>query len=167
MFENPKPIAPAHNTRFAENSGAGNASNIGGAHESELLIGSLDSSSGENARRSEALRMMEWSELTARLSAARDLRLLLRRDAARHIAGDASSFADAAADYFRTRNDNDDHCEPGVNPVALGPCKGSAGMKLERREINRRLPTEEAGDPDQTESSAADSGASIGDAREY
>jgi hypothetical protein len=124
MFENSKPISAASSARFSEKSGA------------------------DGARESQALRALEWSELTARLSAARDLRLLLRRDAVRDNADGASSFADAAARYFRTRNDDEGCHEPGVNPVALERCKGSPGMVREQQETNWRLHNEEANEPD-------------------
>ena len=42
-----------------------------------------------------ALRAVEWSELTARLNAARDLRLLLRTESQAPIGAVAASFGDA------------------------------------------------------------------------
>lgn len=54
-----------------------------------------------------ALRAIEWSELTARLDAARDLRELLRRDACHHIESSAASFGDAAARYFARLGDGE------------------------------------------------------------
>ena len=71
-----------------------------------------------------ALRVMDWSELTARLNAARDLRHVLRRDAVRSAAGVASEFADAAARFLHAESDN----KRDVNPVALEHFKGSPGM---------------------------------------
>jgi len=124
MFENSKPIPAVSSARFSEKSGA------------------------DGARESQALRALEWSELTARLSAARDLRLLLRRDAVRDNVDGASSFADAAARYFRTRNDDEDNYEPGVNPVALERCKGSSGMVHEQQETNWLLHREAVNEPD-------------------
>ena len=53
-------------------------------------------------RAGEALRALEWSELTARLNAARDLRLLLRTESHAPIEQAAASFGDAAASYFAT-----------------------------------------------------------------
>lgn len=74
-----------------------------------------------------ALRMIEWNDLTSRLNAARDLRMLLRSDSQSANEGDAGrgagSIADAAARYFRTREEG----ERDVNPVALEQRKGSSG----------------------------------------
>lgn len=70
------------------------------------------------------LRSIEWTELTARLTAARDLRQLLRDDLSAK-SGDAElGFADAAAQFFRT-NDEGERC---VNPTALEARKASSGM---------------------------------------
>lgn len=71
-----------------------------------------------------ALRMIEWSELTARLNASRDLRRVLRQDAAFNIEDGAASFGDAAARYFRGREEK----ERDINLVALEACKASPGM---------------------------------------
>lgn len=77
------------------------------------------------ARRSgEALRAMEWSELTARLNAARDLRLLLRTEGQAPIEAAAASFGDAAASYFALLEDS----EPDINPDALGQSKYPGAM---------------------------------------
>jgi hypothetical protein len=76
------------------------------------------------SRGGDALRMIEWGVLTARLSAARDLRQVLRRDARFNIEANASSFGDAAARYFRNR----DGSERGINPVDLEACKASCGI---------------------------------------
>lgn len=70
-------------------------------------------------RAGDALRAVEWSELTARLNAARDLRLLLRTESRAPIEAVAASFGDAAASYFALLDDG----EPGVNPDALGQSK--------------------------------------------
>ena len=48
-------------------------------------------------RAGDALRAVEWSEITARLNAARDLRLLLRSESQGRIEAVAASFGDAAA----------------------------------------------------------------------
>jgi hypothetical protein len=75
---------------------------------------------GRGARRAgDALRALEWSELTARLNAARDLRLLLRTESHTPIEPAAASFGDAAASYFALLDDS----EPGVNRNALGQSK--------------------------------------------
>jgi hypothetical protein len=75
-------------------------------------------------RAGDALRAVEWSELTARLNAARDLRLLLRSEARAPIAAVAASFGDAAASYFALVEDG----EPDVNHDALGQLKGPGAM---------------------------------------
>ncbi|MBA4007475.1 MAG: hypothetical protein C0486_01680 [Erythrobacter sp.] len=75
-------------------------------------------------RNGEALRAMEWSELTARLNAARDLRLLLRTENQAPIEAAAASFGDAAASYFALL----DESEPPINPDALGQSKYPGAM---------------------------------------
>jgi hypothetical protein len=73
-----------------------------------------------SARRvGEALRALEWGEITARLNAARDLRLLMRHEARPPIEAVAASFGDAAASYFALL----DHGQPDVNLDALGQSK--------------------------------------------
>ena len=122
MFEKAKPVPQAKDAqKLGSNTGRFSGET---AFDDDLQIGSNDSPPGETGEAGETLRMIEWSELTARLDAARDLRRLLRQDAASNAGGDPRSFADAAARYFRTRN----HEEPDVNPVALEHFKGSSGM---------------------------------------
>ncbi|MBI1404426.1 MAG: hypothetical protein GC147_14610 [Porphyrobacter sp.] len=75
-------------------------------------------------RAGDALRAVEWSEITARLNAARDLRLLLRSESQGRIEGVAASFGDAAASYFAMLDDR----EPAVNLDALACPKASDGM---------------------------------------
>ena len=75
-------------------------------------------------RGGDALRMVEWDELTARLSAARDFRMLLKHEAQRNIEGVAASFGDAAASYFQTI----EQCEPDVNLDTLEPSKASCSI---------------------------------------
>jgi hypothetical protein len=70
-------------------------------------------------RAGDALRAVEWSEITARLNAARDLRLLLRTESQAPIESVAASFGDAAASYFAMIDDG----EPGFNHDALGQSK--------------------------------------------
>ncbi len=70
-------------------------------------------------RPGEALRALEWSELTSRLNAARDLRLLLRTESQAPIEVVAASFGDAAASYFALLDDS----EEVINPDALGQSK--------------------------------------------
>jgi hypothetical protein len=76
-------------------------------------------------RAGDALRAVEWSEITARLNAARDLRLLLRTESQAPIEAVAASFGDAAASYFALLDEN---CQPGVNPIALGQSKTLSAM---------------------------------------
>jgi hypothetical protein len=80
----------------------------------------------------DALRALEWSELTARLNAARDLRLLLRSESQAPIEAVAASFGDAAASYFALLDDS----EPPVNPDALGQSKVS-GVTIGRNDATR------------------------------
>ena len=68
-----------------------------------------------------ALKAIAWSDLTARLEAARDLRQALRFEARRSIEDTVASFSDAAAQYFRKLED----CQRPVNPGALEMSKCS------------------------------------------
>jgi hypothetical protein len=87
----------------------------------------------KTARRAgEALRAVEWSELTARLNAARDLRLLMRNEAQAPIEAVAASFGDAAASYFALIDDD----ERDVNLDALGQSKVFDG-RVVSNEANR------------------------------
>lgn len=132
MFEKAKPISSAELSRAA-----GFDSHGGG-----LLVDSGDvANAGAPAGAGETLRMLDWNELTARLNAARDLRLLLKRDAS---SAGSEGFALAAARYFRTRD---------VNPVALGGSKCSSGMIPETKALH----DEEAGNRGRS---------ALGDARE-
>lgn len=79
-------------------------------------------------RAGDALRAVEWSEITARLNAARDLRLLLRSESEGRIEAVAGSFGDAAASYFAMILDN----EPDVNLEALDCSKVEDGMECTR-----------------------------------
>jgi hypothetical protein len=86
-----------------------------------------------SARRGgDAMRALEWSELTARLNAARDLRLLLRSEAQAPIEAVAASFGDAAASYFALLDDG----EPELNHDALGQLKGPAA-NIASNDVNR------------------------------
>ena len=90
-----------------------------------ITSGGDERSANRPARRTgEALRAVEWNELTARLNAARDLRLLMRTESQAPIESVAASFGDAAASYFALLGDD----EPGVNPDALEHGKGSPCM---------------------------------------
>ena len=83
-------------------------------------------------RSGDALRAVEWSEITARLNAARDLRLLLRNEVQALIEGSAASFGDAAASYFALLEDS----EPDVNLDALEQSKALGGT-LDSNDANR------------------------------
>lgn len=101
--------------------------------DSEPLVGTIDeapagSSPATSAlalRTGEALRAIEWHELTARLNAARDLRREIRKDSLLCGGTVGASFGDAAARYFKGLG----HDEPPVNPDALEARKGS-GISL-------------------------------------
>jgi hypothetical protein len=136
MFEKVKPVPHAQSApiegRFADRI----AGQFGGGDtlDGGLLVGSIDTApeipaSGGGAGGGGALRLIEWNELTARLNAARDLRLVLRRDSRGNIEAAGGSFADAAARYFRTREEE----ERDVNPVALEHCKGSPHITREQQ----------------------------------
>lgn len=74
------------------------------------------------------LRAIEWSDLTARLSAARDLRQLLREDMnaklGLHSGEGDIDFANAAARFFRANEED----QRAVNHKGLEPRKTSSGM---------------------------------------
>lgn len=90
-------------------------------------------SAGQPARRAgDALRALEWGELTARLNAARDLRLLLRTESHAPIEPAAASFGDAAASYFALLGDS----EPVVNPDSLDQSKG-LGATIRQNQAKR------------------------------
>ena len=78
--------------------------------------------------------MIEWTELTARLSASRDLRHLLKREETLGLSEASGSFADAAARYFRTCEESEESREPDVNPNALDASKCSPGIASEHDE---------------------------------
>lgn len=128
MFEKAKPL-------IARANGVADALS---AEERALLRATAQGGGAERfaprqARRNgEALRAMEWSELTARLNAARDLRMLLRSENQAPIEAAAASFGDAAASYFALL----DESEPDVNPDALGQSK-YPGATVEAAQANR------------------------------
>ncbi|MCK0129827.1 hypothetical protein [Erythrobacter sp. F6033] len=93
----------------------------------DLLIGNVDVARGLGGNGG-ALRALEWNELTARLSAARDLRLLMRRDSRFNIEEAAFSFGDAAASYFQAL----EHDEQVINPDALERSKASSCIRFEQ-----------------------------------
>ncbi len=97
---------------------------------------------GRPARRTgEALRAVEWSEITARLNAARDLRLLMRTESAAPIEAVAASFGDAAASYFALLEEGESGGEPDINRDALGQSK-AIGAKIAQNNANRPVHTE-------------------------
>ncbi len=105
-------------------------------------------------RAGDALRAVEWSEITARLNAARDLRLLMRSESQGRIEAVAASFGDAAASYFAMIEDN----EPAINLDALDCSKALDGKECARVAI--RHDTASGGDAE------SDADAPGGDARE-
>jgi hypothetical protein len=111
MFEKAKPqaIPPAHRLSAREVQDLDLASRL--SHTDDAIGEAIP------------LRAIEWSELTARLSAARDLRQLLREDAGERVGARKLGFAEAAAQFFRTNEDD----ERPVNPTALEACKASSG----------------------------------------
>jgi hypothetical protein len=118
MFEKAKPIS-ARVDAFSGGPTADERTRLQG------LVGADERFAGRSARRAgEALRAFEWSELTARLNAARDLRMLLRAENQAPIEAVAASFGDAAASYFALLDDS----EPVVNPDGLGQSKGQGAM---------------------------------------
>ena len=117
MFEKTQPQPIIASARFAS------ARAVSG----DLMVGRAVELPDAAERRGSALRMIEWGELTARLNAARDLRTLLRRDVNGNIESNGGSFVDAAARYFRAREETE-HNERDVNPVVLEQNKGSCGI---------------------------------------
>lgn len=103
MFEKAVPVSKQHDCA---------------AMPDDMLVGSRDPVPG---RGGDALRAFQWTELTARLNAARDLRRVLRRDSRRSIQSAQASFGDAAASYFGSLSKD----KQPVNPVALEAPKAS------------------------------------------
>ncbi|MEP0393239.1 MAG: hypothetical protein ABJ205_09465 [Erythrobacter sp.] len=110
MFEKAKPpsIASAHSSHVQDSSNLDQFSDWSGV---------LD-----DCAEATPLRTIEWSELTARLAAARDLRQLLREDAGSKLSAGKQGFANAAAQFFRACEED----ERGVNPNALEARKASS-----------------------------------------
>ncbi len=126
MFEKAKPLA-AHHDAFGGGLSAEERARVRGLVEADQRFAPRPV-----RRPGEALRAFEWSELTARLNAARDLRLLLRIENQAPIEAFAASFGDAAASYFALLDDD----QPDVNPDALGQLKGQGAM-VETSDANR------------------------------
>lgn len=78
---------------------------------------------GGAAKGGDALRAIEWRELTARLNAARELRRELRHEAILCAGASGATFGDAAARFLKTVGNG----ERPVNPDALEGCKASCG----------------------------------------
>ncbi|MGB3470650.1 MAG: hypothetical protein WBA51_07510 [Erythrobacter sp.] len=123
MFEKSKPVPRAFS---------------GDGFSDELLIGpwvgTIDSPPEEGddgVRTGEALRAIEWSELTARLNAARELRRELREDSILIAGSSGARFGDAAASFFKALGNG----ERPVNPNGLEACKASCGNTSEQAEI--------------------------------
>ncbi|MEM1195478.1 MAG: hypothetical protein AAGH57_05195 [Pseudomonadota bacterium] len=111
MYEKSKPFSPAHDSvRDAVDPLVARART---APEAEA----------ESARAGDALRALEWSELTARLNAARELRRELREEAILCAGSSGASFGDAAASFFKGLGQD----ERPVNPEDLEDCKASSG----------------------------------------
>lgn len=146
MFEKPNPLSA---TRVAP---GGGLRPEGRARLRAPAAGGVGEQfdSRQSRRTGEALRAVEWSEITARLNAARDLRLLLRTESQTPIEAAAASFGDAAASYFALLDDS----EPGVNLDALGQSKALDAMG----------DTNEANRPNNAEGPSSD--VARGDARE-
>ena len=81
---------------------------------------------GAPAKGGDALRAMEWRELTARLNAARELRRELRQEAILCAGASGATFGDAAANFFKLVGDG----ERPVNPDGLEGCKSFRGKPL-------------------------------------
>jgi hypothetical protein len=114
MFEKVNSIVSRADERFCEGAAADrNAGPRDRVHDGAA-----------SGRGGNALRAIDWGELTARLGAARDLRDLLRRDAQLNIEADDASFGDAAARYFAALEDG----ERPVNPDDLEARKASHGI---------------------------------------
>lgn len=77
----------------------------------------------KGARGGDALRAIEWSELTARLNAARQLRRELQAEAIVCAGSSGASFGDAAASFFKELG----HSEQPVNEEHLEDGKASCG----------------------------------------
>ncbi|AOL22061.1 hypothetical protein Ga0102493_111032 [Erythrobacter litoralis] len=129
MFEKANSIFPPSQEHFRDGCAArGEASR----NDAERVSASDDtprfddppSEYGASGRAGDALRAIDWAELNARLGAARDLRVLLRRDAHSNIESNAASFGDAAARYFAALEQD----ERPVNPDHLEARKASRSI---------------------------------------
>ena len=120
MFEKPdlSAFAPAHRNASSE------------AVDVDLHVcEAADAESvGADAGEATSLRAIEWSDLTARLTAARDFRELLRKDMTPKLDGETDGadigFAKAAARFFRANEED----QRAVNQKGLEARKTSSGM---------------------------------------
>ena len=76
----------------------------------------------EDAADEPALRRLHWSDLVARLEAARDLRMVLGGTSP----AISASFGRGAAGYFAAAGEG----KPGVNQEGLGHCKSADGRDI-------------------------------------
>ena len=116
MFETSKPIP----SDFCSDSREDDSWVIGAESDA-------DDTPDISARGGDALRAIAWSELTARLNAARELRRELRQEAILCAGASGATFGDAAASFFKTFGEG----QRPVNPEALEGCKSSCGNDLE------------------------------------
>ena len=116
MFETSKPISSAF--------GHGNVEADSWPVDAEPL--------SPAARGGDALRAIAWSELTARLNAARELRHELREEAILCAGASGATFGDAAANFFKTFGDG----ERPVNPEALEGCKASGDISQDNTGVS-------------------------------
>lgn len=121
MFEKAKPIPQVHNA-------SGESAD---QHVTSSLVSGDASMRPDGEWEEMSLREVQWDELKARLSAARDLREVLRQKALRSNAKGPKEFAKAADNYFRTNDDK----KRDVNPVALEQRKCSPGIVLKSEEF--------------------------------
>lgn len=120
MFETSKPIPSA----FSSDSHDDDSWNIAGDSTAE---DAAHDAPHNPVRGGDALRAIEWSELTARLNAARELRRELRQEAILCAGASGATFGDAAADFFKTFGNG----ERPVNPDTLEGCKASCSIPSE------------------------------------
>lgn len=117
MFENGKPI-PRADSRDADERDLPFGSSRAVSDNAEMAA-----PTPQAARAGDALRAIEWGELTARLNAARDLRRELRHDFMLCAGSSGARFGDAAASFFKALGNG----EGPVNFAGLEACKTSRG----------------------------------------
>lgn len=121
MFETSKPIPNA----FCGDS----SEDTSWVFTAESLHDSVanEETGASESRGGDALRAIAWSELAARLNAARELRRELRQEAILCAGASGATFGDGAAHFFKTFGDG----ERPVNPEALEGRKASCGTPPE------------------------------------